>query len=77
MGKRRLLGPALKAEMRKLRALDYRSASRDEIEYIEEVAKRRRVEWKIRIGGVWVRVWQIVPATTGQRLQTPVPIDEF
>ena len=36
MGKRRLLGPALKAEMRKLRAMDYRSAGRDEIEYIEE-----------------------------------------
>ena len=52
MGKRRFLGPALKTEMRKLRAIDYRSASRDEIEYIEEVAKHRRVEWQIRVGGV-------------------------
>lgn len=77
MGKRRLLGPALKAEMRKLRAMDYRSAGRDEIEYIEEVAKHRRVEWQIRVGGVWGPVRQIVPATAGQRLQTPVPIDEI
>jgi len=32
--------------------MDYRSAGRDEIEYIEEVAKHRRVEWQIRVGGV-------------------------
>jgi hypothetical protein len=37
--------------MGKLRAIDYRSAGRDEIEYFEEVATRRRVEWQIRIGG--------------------------
>ena len=51
MDKRRLLGPALKAEMGTLRAFDYRSAGRDEIEYFEEIATRRRVEWQIRIGG--------------------------
>jgi hypothetical protein len=42
---------AFKAEMGKLPAIDYRSAGRDEIEYFEEIATRRRVEWQIRIDG--------------------------
>jgi len=48
-----------------------------EVEHIEQIADRRHVGWDIGIAGGHDRVRQIVTAAAGERLQSPISLDEF
>ena len=48
-----------------------------EVKQIKEITNRWHIAWDIRIVDVLLWVRQIVAAAASQRVQVPVPLDEF